>query len=240
MIYATGDTHGMIDTWKLDAECFPKIKNLTRDDYIIVCGDFGALWSEKFRDKYLGYWKNKTCNILFCDGNHENFDMLNEYKVENWHGGKIHKIEDNVIHLMRGQVYTIDDKTFFVFGGGTSIDKDMRIERLSWWPEELASYKEIDEALANLNTYNNKVDYVITHAAPRTLVKSKMFPKSNIECPVEAFLDEIYKRVEFKQWFCGHYHMDKSFRDWHIQVLYNYVIRIDKGYPIANKVEKFL
>ena len=30
--------------------------------------------------------------------------MLNNYKVEMWNGGKVHKIRNNIIHLMRGQV----------------------------------------------------------------------------------------------------------------------------------------
>lgn len=239
MIYLTGDTHGMMDTWKVDDENFPDMVNLTRNDYLIVCGDFGALWSEQFKKRYIGYWEQKGCTILFCDGNHENFDMLNSYDVEWWNGGKVHKIGKNIIHLMRGQVYGINNKTFFVFGGGTSIDKNMRIEGLSWWKEELASYSEIDEALVNLNNCGNQVDYVITHAAPRTLVKSKMFPKSQVNCPVENFLDEVYKRLKFKQWFCGHYHMDKSFSDWKVQVLYQYVVKLKRGYPIANNIIEY-
>lgn len=31
--------------------------------------------------------------------------MLEEYPVEIWNGGKVHRINDSVIHLMRGQVF---------------------------------------------------------------------------------------------------------------------------------------
>lgn len=42
--------------------------------------------------------------ILFADGNHEQFDALNSYSVDEWNGGKVHIIEPGIIHLMRGQV----------------------------------------------------------------------------------------------------------------------------------------
>jgi hypothetical protein len=44
MIYVTGDTHGRKDIDKLYASCFPEGQTLTREDYVIICGDFGALW----------------------------------------------------------------------------------------------------------------------------------------------------------------------------------------------------
>lgn len=228
MIYATGDTHGIMDAWKLLKEYFEDRKKLTRDDYVIVCGDFGILWDKKLTEQHRRFWRNEPYTVLFCDGNHENFNMLNSYEEDYWNGGKVHIIEDNVIHLMRGQIYKINNKKFFAFGGGTSIDKEYRVEGLSWWPEEIASYGEMNEALDNLEKNNNEVDYIITHAAPKTIVKTMMFPKSHIECPVEKFLDEVYERVKFEQWLCGHYHMDKCFDDWGLRVLYRDVIKLEE------------
>lgn len=57
------------------------------------------------------------------DGNHENFKQLNAYDVDIWNGGKVHFIENEIIHLMRGQVFEIDGTRFFTFGGVYSIDK---------------------------------------------------------------------------------------------------------------------
>ena len=42
MIYITGDTHG--DFRRFDGVCFPEQKQMTKDDYVIVCGDFGGIW----------------------------------------------------------------------------------------------------------------------------------------------------------------------------------------------------
>lgn len=64
---------------------------------------------------------------LFVDGNHENFELLDDYPVSSWHGGKVHFIKESVIHLMRGQIDTIDGQTFFTFGGGYSCDIETRV-----------------------------------------------------------------------------------------------------------------
>ena len=46
MIYLTGDTHIPIDISKLNTISFPEQKQMTREDYVIVLGDFGLLWHE--------------------------------------------------------------------------------------------------------------------------------------------------------------------------------------------------
>ena len=56
------------------------------------------------------------------DGKHENFTRLYNYPVEEWYGGKVHKIRDSVLHLMRGEIFNIDNKNFFTFGGAKSHD----------------------------------------------------------------------------------------------------------------------
>ena len=104
--------------------------------------------------------------VLFIDGNHENYDMLAEYSVSSWNGGKVQFISDSIIHLMRGQVYSIEGNTFFTFGGALSYDKDRRSPHESWWPQEIPTFEEYEEALENLSKVNNTVDYVITHDCP--------------------------------------------------------------------------
>ena len=100
MIYITGDCHA--DFTKFDIENFPEQKEMTKDDYVIICGDFGGVWvrdEESEKEKYLMDWlENKSFTTLFVDGNHENFDRLYSYPVEEWKGGKIHKIRyDNYV-----------------------------------------------------------------------------------------------------------------------------------------------
>ena len=33
--------------------------------------------------------------------------------MKEWHGGKVHEIRPHVLHLMRGQVFEIEDRNIF-------------------------------------------------------------------------------------------------------------------------------
>ena len=71
MIYITGDCHG--DWKRFSMDSFPEQQGMTRDDFVIVCGDFG-LWNNDKTEKWWLAEKNFTGR--FVDGNHENFDRL--------------------------------------------------------------------------------------------------------------------------------------------------------------------
>ena len=121
MIYITGDTHSNFS--KFEESNFPLQKEMTKDDYVIICGDFGGVWTfeeESKREKEILDWLNeRNFTTLFVDGNHENFTRLyNDYPVEKWHGGKIHKIRDSIFHLMRGEIFNIENTRFFMVGYG--------------------------------------------------------------------------------------------------------------------------
>ncbi len=123
MVYLTGDIHG--ETKRFSKKNFPEQENMTRDDYVIILGDFGIIWSQsedKEEKYYLDILENKSFTTLFIDGNHENHDRLNSYPAVEWHGGLVHKIRSNVYHLMRAQIYDIEGKSFFTFGGARSHD----------------------------------------------------------------------------------------------------------------------
>ena len=136
MIFITGDTHGDVNFLKLKELAKSRKESnkpaLTKSDYVIICGDFGGVWNKGRFNQDLQAFKRLPFTVLFVDGNHENFDILDALPVEIWKGGKVHRVVDNVIHLMRGQVFTIESKTFFTFGGAESIDKDTRAEGESW------------------------------------------------------------------------------------------------------------
>ena len=95
MIYVTGDTHGDFSRFEED-----KFSNLTKDDYMIICGDFGGIWNYEGKLKYeknnLKRLEKMKFTTLIVDGNHENFNRLYKYPVINWHGGKVHKISSSI------------------------------------------------------------------------------------------------------------------------------------------------
>ena len=142
MIYITGDTHA--DFSKFEKNKLPIQTEMTKDDYVIICGDFGGVWNYIVESMYEKCWldwlNEKNFTTLFVDGNHENFERLYRYPVEEWHGGKVHKIRESVIHLMRGEVFDIDNKKFFTFGGAKSHDINDGILNLD---EEEKIYEDV-------------------------------------------------------------------------------------------------
>ena len=188
MIYATGDTHGNFE--RFQPEYFPEQAEMTKEDYMIICGDFGGLWDGRKKDnRNLDWLESLPFTVLFVSGNHENFDLLGKYPVEEWNGGKVQRIRPHVIHLMRGQVFELQGYTFFTMGGARSHDMEygvlnpyapdfeeqywtlrrmgasFRVNHRSWWKQELPTDTEIEEARVNLGSCDYKVDYVITHCA---------------------------------------------------------------------------
>jgi len=208
MLYITGDTHIPIDIQKLTSENFPVQNSLRRSDYLIICGDFGGVWdNSKIREEYLEWLNGRNFTTLFVDGNHENFDALYDMPVAPWHGGKVHYVRDNIIHLMRGQIFDIDGKRLFTMGGGNSVDKAFRIIHESWWPQEMPSKYEYNTASDNLQKCNNKVDYIITHTAPSSVVSENNL-NDHFEEELTGFFQRVMEHVSFEKWFFGHFHQD--------------------------------
>ena len=227
MIYITGDTHGMIDWEKINTTRFPEQKNLTKNDYLIILGDFGGIWGDEGEDRYIiKTYEKRNFTTLFIDGNHENHDLLDGYPVEEWHGGKIHKISNSVFHLMRGQVFEIDGKTFFTMGGAESTDKMYRKEGKSWWAREMPSTEEYEEAVANLEKHGGKVDCILTHCAPEMTLAALNMPYVYFRSSNELtkFFDTLAQTVQFKDWYFGHYHFNSDLGKYHL--LYNKIVEL--------------
>lgn len=235
MIYITGDTHS--DFTRFTEESFPIQSEMKKDDYVIICGDFGGIWTfeeESAREKEALDWlNNKNFTILFVDGNHENFTRLYNYPVEEWHGGKVHKIRDSVLHLIRGEIFDIDNKKFFTFGGAKlhdiqdgilNLDEEekiynyrkrgayFRIRDFSWWDLELPTKEEMNNGIKNLEKVNYKVDYVISHCCP-TNIQALLGGGTYKKDYLTDYLQKISEKLEFKKWYFGHYHNNRQVND---------------------------
>ena len=222
-IYITGDTHG--DFHRFYTKYFPERKHLSRTDCVIIAGDFGGVWGGEPEDaKRLDWLEALPFTTLFVDGNHENFDELYAYPVEEWHGGRIHRVRPH------------EGRTIFTMGGAKSTDvwdgildpeepgfeqrywalrrsnAVFRVKHLSWWEQELPSREEYAEARRNLERVNYKVDYIITHCAPNS-VQDQLSGGKHPHDPLTAFLEEIKNKTSFQSWMFGHYHADRRVND---------------------------
>lgn len=226
-LFVTGDTHGDIDWHKLNTRNFPEQKSLTKDDYVIILGDFGTVWDLDKTDRYLqDNYSKRNFTTLFIDGNHENHDALDSMPVTTWHGGKIHKLTDSVFHLMRGQVFEICGKKLFTMGGARSSDIKGRKEGVTWWAREMPSVEEYEEAVSNLERHNGIVDCILTHCAPEMTLLAMNMPKMQYRDHNELteFLDTLTQTVKFNDWYFGHYHDESDFGKYHL--LYNRVVEL--------------
>lgn len=251
MVYITGDTHG---SWinRLCSFTFPEGRDMNKNDYVIILGDFG-IWDNSDHEKHALDWlDNKPFTTLFISGNHDNYDILDNLPVEEWHGGKVNYVRDSVIHLMRGQIFNIEDKSFFTFGGASSHDisdgildmndpdfkekkkiLDMnpyslyRIDHKTWWSRELPSENEMLEGVENLKIHNNKVDYILTHS-PYTSILSVMDGNSGLyKSDVLAdYLQDIKQTVDYKHWLFGHMHVNENYYFDRSTCIYEQIIRI--------------
>ena len=251
MIYVTGDTHAEFGH-RFNMENFPEQKEMTKEDYVIICGDFGGVWDagkESKNEKYwLDWFNERNYTLLFVDGNHENFDRLNAYPESIWHGGRVHELRPHVLHLMRGQVFEIDGKKIFTFGGASShdmvggiLDRDdpnftkkrkqlecdyipYRINHISWWEQDLANEEEMAEGSENLRAHDNTVDFIISHCAStstQALVGSARYTPDR----ETDYLETIKHTINYKKWFFGHYHNNVNVNEKEI-LIYEQLIRV--------------
>lgn len=151
MIHITGDFTRFAE------EEFSMQTEISRNDYLIICGNFGGVWT--FEKEALDWLNNKSFTTLFIDENHENYTRLYNYPVEEWNDGKVHKIRDSILHLMRGEMFDIDNKKIFTFGRAKSHDIQDGILNLDEEEkiEELVNMAEDYKIVCEIRNYVNAI-----------------------------------------------------------------------------------
>lgn len=215
MIYITGDTHGSFDLMKLSSKNFPAQKHMTKDDYVIILGDFGLVWNNSESElKWREWLNNKPFTTLFIDGNHDNHKLIWSYPECDMFGNKVNAISDSIFYLKRGEVYEIEGSTFLTIGGAESYDRYLRTPEVDWWHTETIEPLDIKRAVENAYKLDDPVDAVLSHEAPYNVLISAISPF--IEQSFSALmLKDLWHQIDFSQWFCGHWHRDETAYDVH-------------------------
>ena len=123
-VYVTGDTHG--DCTRIIE--YARSHFLDAHDTVIVAGDFGCVWKgspeENRRLDHLS--ESLDCRLAFVSGNHENFDILNNksFYLLLRYGQEVMYNTSEKYHRfsLRGEMFCIDGKRIFTFGGARSTD----------------------------------------------------------------------------------------------------------------------
>jgi hypothetical protein len=229
MIYITGDTHGSIDFKKL--KIYFAHRYASPKDVLIILGDAGIIWSKS--EEYTTQYSFLGPTVLFIDGNHENFDLLNKFPVVKIYSGKAHYIDENIYHLCRGEIFKINGLSFLAMGGARSTDRYLRTEGESWWKDEAISDADMANAQKNLERYGYSIDYVLTHCAPTRIVTNRL----NLEDDHNTdLLQDLMAQTTYRYWYFGHYHRDLRI-DSKFRCFYNDILEIPAPY-LGNKKAK--
>ena len=211
--FILGDLHGNAtgELNSLSNNHWPEGKTLTKEDIVFQLGDFGFYFAyPEYKELYKKLYNqreilaNKEYTILIIPGNHENYDLIESLpQIEKW-GGIVYeeKFEEGSLYIAkRGEIYNINGKTFFTFGGALSSDKDdrhsidelgtekrvkkyrygeligvrmkkIKIGSINYWKRELPSEEEMEYGLQNLSLHNYEVDYILTHTCPSSIIDS--------------------------------------------------------------------
>jgi len=213
MIYVTGDMNGEQDRFFDDKT----IRNLTSEDYLIICGGFEFITYDKntivgeIENSFLDELEELPYTILFVDGVNENFELLNAYPVESWNGGCVHRIRKNIAHLMRGQVFVIDGKKIFTMGGGRPGNiNDYVSEMKTHDTAALPTSVELEDAWNNLEKHGSSVDMIVTHiaTADAMTLNSPKRGRTLYVGDMMSFFENIIENIHYKKWYFGFLHSD--------------------------------
>ena len=229
MIYITGDKHADFR----EVYYFCCANKTTLDDILIVLGDAGINYYANEKDYMI---KNSLLQYpitFFCiHGNHEERpENIKTYKTKRFHDGIVYYEEDypNILFAKDGEVYNFNNHKVLVIGGAYSVDKYFRLERgYNWYESEQPNEETKKFVISKLKSMDNKVDIILSHTCPYKYLPREMFlegiDQSTVDNSTEYFLDEIEQITNYKIWYCGHYHTDKT---------------VDKTVFMFHNIEKF-
>lgn len=215
MIYITGDTHGDFSR----IELFTRKFRTEKDDILIILGDAGINYGGEVMDKSKKNLLGSLPITLFCiHGNHEmRPQIVPGYKEAIWHGGTVYVEDDypNLLFAKDGEIYEINGLKAIVIGGAYSIDKYYRIAYgYRWFADEQPSEEIRANVEKKLDSFDWKLDVVLSHTAPLKYEPVEMFlsgiDQSRVDKSTEQWLDEIEDKLTYQKWYLGHYHTEKK------------------------------
>lgn len=232
MIFLTGDTHGEV------FERIVKLRKQNKEDikmqepiYLIIMGDCGLVWDNdyvktvKYIEKYISEHVPNLM-ILSVLGNHENYNLIYDLPKVSMFGNELFKVSNSIYFFENGYDYTIEDKTFAVFGGAFSIDRAYRKLDKSYWLQEIPSYEMECRLIETLD--NNKCDYLLTHTT--SFEEIRLFDKypitDKVDDTVAHFLRFIKSQYSFKHHYFGHFHIGNTIDEINSTCLYKNVVKL--------------
>lgn len=215
MLYITGDTHGSYKRLRK----FFRGRSVQADDLLVILGDAGLTYYGDERDEP---HKNSAARLpvpLLClRGNHDRRpETVPGLKPESRFGGTVYADEayPGILFAVDGEIYRIQGYSVLAVGGAYSIDKEWRLAHgYNWFDDEQLTIGEMNAVEAKLAMAGWRVDVTLTHTCPLRYEPREAFfsgiDQAAVDKSMETWLDSLERRLTYRAWYCGHYHVDKQ------------------------------
>jgi len=204
-----GDTHG--DWTAMNITIAKAIRKHPDITHIVQVGDFGYGWrgGKPFKASKALLTPElmkiyKKAEKFWLDGNHENFDKLEEDGGA-WQPEWQYMPRGSVLEIPREDGSAV--RAMF-FGGASSIDKASRIQNISWWPQESITYAQMYNTL---QAVSGPIDAIFSHEHPMSFPYSDVrYQGSIFGSSDKNFLEVLKEKYRPKFWFFGHHHEEDT------------------------------
>lgn len=211
-VLIVGDLHGSIHYGRQSFE----YAHRNDCDAIIQLGDCGVWVDCDSTDRYLDAIQCEATewdiDFYWLRGNHDDPRRIDlGDPTPQYTAGR-----DRMIYLPDGYRWSWQNKRFMAVGGAVSVDKRMRTEGRSWWPEEELSDADVEYACRDDGT---PVDVVFSHDCPLGVdipgVGRDLKTGNTNGWPYDVLLEaerhrikmrKIFDSVRPKLFIHGHYH----------------------------------
>lgn len=217
-IFITGDPHGSFGHLH-DQQ---KQQGMTDRDLLIILGDVGVNCYNDRRDIEAKQSLSSLPGTVLClHGNHErrptSADLVWKYEKIAWMGGTAwrERAFPSLIFAEEGERYVLGGHTFRVIGGAYSIDDYYRtLMGQPFYPDEQLDEKEKDRIRRQMARDGWKEDVILTHTCPYDCRPLEKFvpgiEQDGVDTSMEEFLQEIEEKTRYREWYCGHWHVEKT------------------------------
>lgn len=201
-----GDWHGNVGWARTIARVLPYIASDVTT--LLHLGD----WSMPVAEIDKVFAETDVDRILVTVGNHEPFDQISPLLDEN--PGAAVRVSKLTWFLPRPARLTIGGRRVLSLGGAASVDRQSRIEGLTWWPDEAITDEHVAAAIAG-----GPADLMLTHEGPadtpvrpvREILRTNphRFPKAALEASAasRARVAEVWDAVHPELLVHGHMHV---------------------------------
>ena len=231
MIYITGDMHGDVNQMR---QVMDKI-TVKPENTLIVLGDFGGNYYCNKKDNYFkDAISEYNIKIFTIRGNHDANPVKVCHSIEEYDNiGEVDDHYPNIFYARNGLQYNINNFSFLVLGGAYSVDKWYRLEKgYQWFIDEQPNDEEKEKIY---NELPQKVDVILSHTCPYPNIPKHLFLKNinqnTVDNSMEIFLSKVKNKVQYGNWFFGHYHANEQIED-NMYMLYDGIIHYN---PVVKK-----